>query len=235
MLSCGRPEYVRRTLAAYAAFLTPAPSAVYVFDDGGQTPLDTFDAWPGVPVKVESSQERVGRCAAHANLWRAAAASDFDWVWTVEDDILLLRPLDLRDLADLLDEEPTLAQVALVRCPWGMEVAHGGYIPMRADQGFAWYERRETLRVASVVHHPADEPWPSWEWIASTTDWTSSPALLSTSLTRKVKWPDEAGCEATLGPAIQALCPDAVSGYWGWGEPWVAHIGMERVEGAHGY
>lgn len=221
MLSCGREEYVRRTLAAYAELLDPAPSAVYVYDDGGQTPLDAFNAWD-VPVTVESLPYRVGRCAGHANLWRFAAASEFDYVWTVEDDILLLRPLNLRAVAELLELKPQVQQVALVRCPWGSEIYHGGYIPMRA--GSDWY-----IRAGQV----SDTGW--WlEWIESTRDWTSSPALLRTSLPREVAWPEEAGCEGTLGPRILERHPEAVSAYWGLGEPWTAHIGLERVEGAHG-
>ncbi len=233
LLACGRADYTRRTLAAYADLLTPAPAEAYCFDDGGQLDLEAVwpAAWAGVPRTLESYPTLLGRCAAHANLWKHAAASDLDWVFTVEDDILLLRPLDLRNVAALLEAEPTLAQVALVRAPWSGEIPYGGYIPMRAALGHDWYERRLT-KVPDVGkrYHTRDV-----EWIASTMDWTSSPALLRTSLTREVAWPAQAGCEGELGAAIQAVYPDAVSGYWDWGPPWVAHIGIERTEGAHGY
>lgn len=227
LLSCGREEYVRRTLASYVEHLTPPPSAVYVYDDGGQTPLDAFDAWPGVEVKVESHPTRLGRCAAHANLWRYAAASDYDYVWTVEDDVLLLRPLDLRDLAALLESEPDLIQVTLFRCPWGAEVEYGGYFNQ-----FRWkYERRSSW-LSSLSYAEGDG---LACWIASTDDWASSPALVRAQVCREVDWPAEPGCELTLGPAVQAVQPEALSGYWGWGEPLAAHIGMERVQGGHGY
>jgi len=216
ILTCGRPAYLERTLDSYVAFLDPPPSGVYAYDDGGQTPLETFERWEGVPVRVESHPDMLGRCAAHANLWRAAAASAYDWVFAIEDDIVLLRPLAVDALASLLSQEPLLAQVALVRCPWGSEIAHGGYIPMAPWK----YERRRTA---------------DYEWTASTADWTNSPALFRTRLAREVEWPAEAGCEHALGPQILARHPELVSGYWGWGEPWVAHIGIDRVPGAHGY
>jgi len=225
VLTCGRPEYLRRTLAAYAQFLHPKPTAVYVWDDGLQTPTDAYRAFAEVDrFVVEGEKRRIGRCSGHAHLWQAARRpefSDIDWLFTVEDDIVLLRPLNLYHMAEVLLAEPTLEQLALVRCPWGAEVEHGGYIPMFPDR----YTRRETHVDGSC---PA-------RWTSSTIDWTSSPALLPASLPREIEWPGGSGCELKLGPRIMALRPDAVSGYFGLGEPWVAHLGMQRVEGGFGY
>lgn len=232
LLACGREDYTRRTLAAYAELLSPAPSAFYCYDDGGQLDLDAVwpEAWAEVPRTLESRPTRVGRCAGHANLWKHAAASEFDYVWTVEDDILLLRPLDLTLVAALLESEPTLKQVALIRAPWGSEIPFGSFVEQRKALGHDWYERRKTTRPGFETQASQDI-----EWIESTWDWTSSPALLSTTLPREVVWPAEAGCESALGPAIMARYPDAVSGYLGAGELWCSHIGLERAAGAFGY
>ena len=226
ILTCGRPAYLQRTLASYAAFLDPQPTAVYAWDDGLQTPREAFSAFHPYP-HVEGEPQRIGRCAGHARLWHATHAyPGIDWVFTVEDDIVLLRPLNLRHLAETIEAEPTLAQLALVRCPWGAEIEHGGYIAQFPDR----YDRR-TTNVWAGSHGG----WREAHWIASTVDWTSSPALLPMSLPRTVAWPSESGCELELGPRILAQRPDAVSGYFGWGEPWCAHVGMARVEGSHGY
>src|SRR3990167_8683694 len=84
ILSSGRPVYLERTLASYAQFLKPPPSAVYLYDDGrslkfspANEPLQPlYDAWD-VPVclswTVESNPERLGQCAAQAECWQAAA------------------------------------------------------------------------------------------------------------------------------------------------------------------
>lgn len=229
VLSCGRPDYLERTLASFSEFMRPRPSAVYIWDDGLATPRESLSAFHDVDMLVEGNRERVGRCAGHARLWQATrwdAFAHLDYLFTIEDDVVLLRPLDLDDLADLLNAEPTLAQLALVRCPWGAEIPYGGYIAQFPDR----YERRFTTGVG------IDENCePTYEWIASTVDWTSSPALLPAALPREIDWPTNAGCEHELGPRILERRPDAVSGYWGWGEPWVAHIGIERVEGGYGY
>lgn len=230
VLTCGRPHYLRRTLAEYARFLTPAPAAVYAYDDGDLTPLAAFHTpgWEGIPVLVESGP-RVGRCAAYTNLWRATRMerfADIDWLFTVEDDILLLRPLNLRWLADVLNAEPHLAQLALVRAPWHLaELETGGFIPLFEDR----YRRRET----EVPTREGDGRAGVARWTASLWDWTSSPALLRADLPRRIDWPDT-DCDFGIGRRITAEDDEAMSGYWGWGEPWVAHIGLERVEGAMG-
>lgn len=221
VLTCGRPEYLQRTLASYARFLQPQPTAVYAWDDGMQTPLSAFHPFDEGELIVEGEANRIGRCSGHARLWHAAAQSRFDWVFTVEDDIVLLRPLNLEYLRQLIEVERTLEQLALIRCPWGAEIEHGGYIPMFPDR----YERRSTAVAGGREGH----------WISSTVDWTSSPALLPTSLTREVEWPSGHNCELELGPRITALRPESVSGYFGQGEPYCAHVGMQRAAGSFGY
>lgn len=225
VLTCGRPEYLTPTLATYAEFLHPKPTAVYAWDDGLRTPREAFAPFSEVErFVIEGESKRIGRCSGHAHLWQAARKpefSDIDWLFTIEDDVVLLRPLNLFHMAEVLEHEPTLEQLALVRCPWGAEIEHGGYIPMFRDR----YTRRETHVAGSCPAH----------WISSTIDWTSSPALLPASLPREIEWPGGSGCELELGPRIMALRPNAVSGYWGWGECQAAHVGMERAEGSHGY
>lgn len=224
ILTCGRPKYLERTLASFVRFLDPAPSAVYVWDDGASTPVETFGILEGDHLTVEGEPERIGRCAGHAKLWEACRRDTYaglDWVFTAEDDVVLVRPTPLNWLRELLQAEVDLQQVALVRCPWGAEIEWGGYFAQ-----FPWkYERRETQI----------KDGPVCRWTASTVDWTSSPALLPMSLPLGIDWPAEPGCELTLGPRIQAAAKDAVSGYWGWGEPWCAHIGLDRIPGGHGY
>lgn len=220
VLTCGRPDYLSQTLASYAEFLDPPPTAIYAWDDGLTTPPEAFSAFNGTPLKIDGEGKKIGRCAGHARLWQTASQFNAPWVFTVEDDVVLLRPLDLERLAHVLTLEREVAQMALVRCPWGVEIKYGGYIPMAPGN----YERRQTHTHIEGVS----------QWMSSSTNWASSPALVPTALTREIEWPT-VDCEHTLGPAVLRSRPDAVSGHWGWGEPWCAHIGVERAEGAHGY
>lgn len=226
VLSSGRPVYLERTLASLKQFLTPPPSDIYLFDDGGV--LVALDY--GEPeLRLESSPIKIGQCAAQAHCWQAAVDSPLDWVLHWEDDVVLLRPLDLRDLVAVMEEEQNIAQMALVRCPWGAEIEHGGYIP----QFPGYYDRRET-RTGECQKCGSSMDGEVYEWIATTRNWSNT-GLWPTALTREFDWPDQPGCETTMGPMILDKYPDAVFGLWGWGEPHCAHIGVERAPGSHGY
>jgi hypothetical protein len=193
ILSTGRAVY-RERMEASLGFLQPPPSSVFLHEDTG----------------------REGMCAAHAHCWDAAAVSDCDWVFHIEEDQVLLRPTDLTQIMEVLNTNDHLAQIALVRCPWGFEIEHGGYIP----QSPGWYERRSN----------------SWgEWIETTRNWATAPALFRTDLASEFPWDPSPGCETEIGQRIIEKRPDARFGLWGWGEPWCAHIGIERAEGSHGY
>jgi len=218
VLTCGRPDYLRRTLEAYADFLDPQPEALLVWDDGLQTPVETFSPFSHLGQVVEGKEGKLGTFAAHAELWRATRRAEYDhldYVFVAEDDVLLLRPLNVTWMRELLDTEPDLEQVALVRAPYpcgaGAEMAMGGFIPMFPDR----YNRRTTTIGDNTC-----------KWISSQWDWTSSPALLRMSLTREVDWPIH-DSERALGPLLMERNPNAVSGYWGWGEAICSHIGLE--------
>lgn len=241
ILTNGRREYLERAVHAFAQHASPAPSAIFVMDDGGQTGypfvVDLIAAAfhgrpdaPREPAVYEDSPAPLGMCRAHAHCWHAAASSDLPWVFHLEDDFVLLRPLDLDHLRETLEAEPLLTQLALVRTPWGFEIPHGGYIPQTPGH----YERRET-RILYDTGAMVESQKAVARWIATQRNWATNPALFRTSLAREVPWPLENGCETSVGPAILDLDPDAVFGLWGWGEPWAAHVGEHRQEGAHGY
>jgi hypothetical protein len=214
VLSSGRSLYLERALVAAARFLIPSPAAVYVYDDGLEASAEAFAAFPDAT--VEGDPFRRGMCAAHTRCWEAAAASELDWVFHLEEDFVLLRPTRVDAIADVLTRHPHLAQMALVRTPWGREIEFGGYIPQMPG-----YYERCTDGTA--------------EWIETTRNWATCPALLRTALTSEFAWSPLPGCETEIGPRIIASYPETKFGLWGGGEPHAAHIGVERAPGAHGY
>lgn len=247
VLTNGRRTCFERSIHAFMQHVRPLPDRIYVFDDGGQTGEGFVDETisaalvkqdAGAHLVYDESSRPLGMCAAHKNCHDFAATQfgedwEIDWAFHLEDDFVILRPVDLRDLAAVLDAEPTCKQMALVRCPWGKEIEFGGYIPHMPGH----YERRkidlarETLRVG----YAHDNDRRRLEWIATQRNWATNPALMRTELLRRYPWPAEPGCETTIGPRILEDEPDAVFGLWGWGEPWAAHIALERQPGAFGY
>ncbi len=216
MLANGRRDYFERSLAAFCEHVSPAPAHAFLMDDGGE--LGDEELITGTPWNwtVETTPSRLGSCDAYKSCWGAAATSDYDWVFHLEEDQVIVRPTHLPDLARILELEPHIALMTLVRAPWGREIEFGGYIP----QFPGLYERK--------AEHGA-------EWIETVRNWAMAPSLFRTDLTREFPWPARAGCETTIGPQIIARRPEAVFGLWGGGEPHCAHIGVNKAVGAHGY
>ena len=213
VLTNGRSQYLDRALGAFREMVTPAPAEIFVMDDGGAS------GDPGLG-RYEASPTSLGMCSAHARCWNEAAASPYEWVFHLEDDFVILRPVRLELMADALVTRPEFKQMALVRTPWGAELEYGGYIP----QSPGWYTR-ETILGARGAH----------EVISTKRNWATNPALFRTALTREFPWSHNANCESEIGFRMIDVYPDGVFGLWGSGEPWAAHIGVERAAGAHGY
>lgn len=240
VLTNGRVDCLERTLAAFFAHARPRPSKMYVVDDGGATGSDAVfalserygkdinTAYETTGDMVGVPDEAIGMCGAMERCWLAAAESGdrgLGWIFHLEDDQLLLRPINIFHLALVQAStwgyrERALAQMALVRAPWGAEIPHGGYIPK--DPG--WYNR------VGAIRHGGPH-----EWIETTRNWATSPALYRAELCQEFEWPTEPNCESLIGPRIRERYPEAVFGLWGHGECQYAHIGVERAEGAHGY
>lgn len=217
VMANGRREYLARTLAALKEHLTPEPTECFFHNDAGQTEYADLLAGTGWEWEVEDSRTAIGHCRSYDHLWQAARRSDLDWAFFVEDDQVLLRPTFLLDLAVVMEENrERIAQMALVRTPWGREVEHGGYIAQEPG----WYQR-------------CGDDFEGW--IETTRNWSCAPTLIRTALTDEFDWPLDPGCETSIGPAILDRYPESRFGLWGWGEPWVAHVGVERAAGAHGY
>jgi hypothetical protein len=212
VLGNGRSQYLERCMSSIEQFLHPRPTDVFSFTDHGS---------------------KLGMCAAHWQCWQAAADSEYEWVFHIEEDYVLLGPVHLWDLAKVMDrgESSTtdgksfkhggVLQMALMRTPWGAEVEYGGYVA----QNPVWYTRvYESLGWGEGEH-----------WIAQRRNWTNAPALFRTSLAREFPWDPNPGCETEIGPRILAKYPEAVFGIFGGGECQAAHIGIERARGAQGY
>lgn len=228
VLTNNRPVYLERSLRAFVEHIHPHPTETVVMDDGGATPglselLSNMLPWPW---RTERSHPPLGQCLAQRKLWEAAANSEHEWAFHLEDDQVLVRPVDLEDLRSVMDTNPHIKQMTLIRAPWGAEIEYGGYIAK--DPG--WYGRHEVLRGTGIVGAGAGR----LEWIETTRNWANAPTLVRTSLMREFEFP-ETQAETSIGPLIRAVYPDATFGLWGWGEAWCSHIGIERGSRAHGY
>lgn len=216
ILSSGRDDYLARTIAAFRQHVDPVPASVFVYDDGEQTSRDVLNRVSDFCDDVRhAGGRRIGQCAAQAQCWQAAALSEHEYTFHLEDDMVILAPIDLDQFATILDGSDVV-QLALVRTPWGAEIEYGGYIAMAPG----WYRRR----------------WSGdCRWLEQQRNWTNACSLHRTDLCRTFAWPTKAGCETAVGPMILQADPTAQFGLWGSGECHAAHIGVDRADGSHGY
>ena len=133
----------------------------------------------------------------------------------LEDDFTFNRDVHLEALANVLDWNPRVVQLALRRQPLGHETAAGGFL----HHDPAAYEQLNHGTLA---------------WIEHRRFFTTNPSLYRRQLLVDHEWP--AGDQSEGAFTARLLeDPETRFGYWGSagsGE-WVHHIGDERK--GHGY
>ena len=220
VITDGRDDYLAATVASAMRSLTGPIVEWWMYDDTGRDNYrhQLARRWP--TFRHFNAGARQGFGGAIQAAWRHLAEhSTADHVFHLEADFLFCRPVDLGQLAAVLETRPHVAQLALVRQAWnatelaagGLLAAHPGAFTERADRdGRRWLEHR------------------LW--------WTTNPSLYRRTLL-DVGWPDGPQSEGTFTHRLLALGTPEVApqylafGYWGGlddGE-WVDHIGHRRV------
>lgn len=200
IISDGRWPYLSRTLSSLEQ-LTGIDEAVYVNDAGTDGP---FDAHLTGYTRIRHDRRR-GLAAAVRSAWAFATLAGWSHLVHWEEDFVLTRPVDARDLTEVCDRHQ-LAQVVLKRQAWNpTEVAAGGIVEANPD---AYTDLGDvTVHTAIFSLNPCVVPR----------------AVFS------LGWPDsnEAGATALLVERGYTF------GFWGgkYDPPVVEHIGVNRSAG----
>lgn len=204
ILTNGRRDCIARTIPSLRESVTPL-GPLLVADDSGDPDyvrwLDRFG-----PDRMLVPLPSAGYAVA---MWRAlgwVAASEFDWVFVVEDDFVFHRPVDLEAMAAVMDADPRIAQMVLLRQPWYPSEKRSGGVLERFDP-------------AALTRHDG--------WTEHRLFWSMNPHLVRRSFLAEHRWPLGDRSERRFGQAV-FRDPETVVGMWGT-EPWVEHIGTERV------
>ena len=184
------------TLASFEEMVTPVPDSTEILNDDGD----------------------LGFCQNTRRSWQSAASSKADFVFWLEHDFRFIRPLDLRPLAAVLEENPRLAQMALIRNAVNeQEKAAGGWLQYHSsdvDEPYVFsFEKRSYL------------------WYEHGICLTTNPSLLRREFMVSNPWPDySAQCEGRFSENLRQR------GYrfahWS-SEEHVKHTGKLRT--GHGY
>lgn len=215
ILTHGDSRYLNQTYESFIDKVKPRPSRILVYCDGPGEP----DAWrraAGAEHYFDSEQR--GFCKATGRLWRWTSETDQPYVFYLEHDFVFLRPVDLTELAYVLDDDAGLAQMQLMRTPVNAEeIAAGGlFESRRAD-----YTPRTWEPLTSEY-----DPEKNRSWLEHRAYFTTNPSLMGTEFMAANPWPDDdqPECEGRFG--IDLVERGYRFGVWGSGEPWCEHIGV---------
>ena len=198
-----------QTVTAFNAHATPAPVATLLMKDGD---CDGIRVPPPRLVEIRNNTQQ-GFCVTTETAWRFAASwPNIDYVFWLEHDFLLTRPVDLTNLATLLHLDAKIAQVALMRNAVNhMEQAAGGlFESRRGEYTQDMFDTPETGLHGFLRHRSY---------------FTTNPNLMRRDFMEQHPWPPYPDrCEGRFGADI--LNGGYQFAVWGDGEPWVEHIGV---------
>lgn len=222
VITDGRRDCIKRTIPSALANLRAGWGSRIIYDDSANAThrrwlVETFGPL-GFDVIWKPGAPRQGFGGAIRAAWRyideQVGNDDGDYIFHLEDDFLFSRPVDVYDLATVLEHRPMLTQLALRRQPWNEEErAAGGIVELHPDD---YEEHRLVIGGRERV------------WLEHSRHFTTNPSLYRRSLTWR-DWPEGADSEGRFGIALKT--EGRTFGYWGSrtsGE-WVEHIGHERV------
>ena len=211
--SNGRGALLDATLDAIWLHVRPLPELTLICDDSGDDAHADWmrERWPAART---DAHRHLGHGPAVARAWKMASQLPVEWLLWMEEDMVLQRPLDLRQLVAVMDAEPNVAQMALRRnAHFPAEVAAGPtqierFSPEafteRGTNGQAWLQHREFYSL--------------------------NPHLVRRDFLARHSWPPVPNSEHRFG--LRLFRDGAVTcGLWGPrdAEPQVLHIGTERT------
>ncbi len=210
----GRQDCLERTIASARESLVPWTffNRRIMIDDS-QNPDYARSLSSQFPdFQVLSNASKMGFCGAIQLGWAQIPKDDPEsWVFHLEDDFTFNRSVNLLAMLEVIQRNPHLKQIALLRQAWSEEEHKaGGLIQVWPDS----YE---------------DKRWNDHEWLEHRLFWTTNPSLYRGNLTR-IGWPDGPGCERTWTD-MMLTNPTARFAFWGNRNdgPLVTHIGTHRV------
>lgn len=226
VMTDGRVECLIRTLEAAETNLHGPIAHRVIHND---SPDPQFREWLWMRYHdmfdIVSSTGRLGFGGAIRNAWshlRDAADHD-DYVFHLEDDFTIDRPVALEFVTALLDERPELAQIAFRRQPWNTnEIKAGGVVEQHPE---AYTEKKSNLGCL---------------YLEQRMFFTTNPSLYRLPLIDK-EWPHGPHSEGHFTHRLLEDGYDGIPGeeirfaFWGPrdGGTWVTHIGEQRA--GHGY
>jgi hypothetical protein len=206
-----RKEYLRRSLASFNEHVTgPMTQKVVYSDWDHEFHAELHEIASAAGFYVVGLRQHSGYIAAMQALWGYLERHCVgDYVFSIEDDFTYSRDVDLVPMMALLDADPNVLQVALLRGPYYPKEQEAGSVLASID---GWREQRDG-------------------YIAQRDHFTANPSLFRRDLIKN-RWPSGKSSERIFGDRLLAN-QRSVFAYWGDGAPWIEHIGAVRAGTAY--
>lgn len=159
---------------------------------------------------VQDPDHQLGFAGAVREGWRRVLDTDARWVLHLELDFTFDRPIPVHDMVGVLEADPSLTQMALLRQPWNDEEKAAGSI---------FNLIRDQLTPVTAGGHT---------WLAHRRHWTTNPCVYPRWVAER-GWPTRSESEGVFGAELLASDPRLRSAYWGAGEEWCTHVGDLRT------
>lgn len=192
IITHGDGSTLKDTLATFSEMVIPLPFETIIAHDQGD----------------------LGFCRNTQQAWSQARNANVDYVFWLEHDFRFICPIDLKAMARVLDKDPHLAQMALIRAPVSDEEKEAG----------TWLDYHANALERYVTSE--GDPWHRHQVC-----FTTNPSLIRRRFMVANPWPDYSQeCEGHFSGDLRAR------GYHfgSWGETHqVVHTGQLRT--GHGY
>lgn len=212
VFTCGRREYLEATLASADQQISGPITRTVIFDDSGDPEFTDWLYTLGHSVASWGRNVGFTESMFLARRWLTRHTTE-SYVFHLEEDFTFDEPVDLTDLAGVLDGNDHLDQVALLRHP---------FFPRELRAGGIMEEHPEAYTIRSDAQ--------GRKWAEHQLHFTCNPSLYRMSLA-DLDWPRKGRhTETTFGQ--QRVAAGQSFAYWD-ARPLCTHIGAEKK--GHGW
>lgn len=181
VLTDGRKNYISESLPTWIKEYDSQIKDKFIVDDSGDKEYADWltEFFPTFNI-VSIKNSRQGYAKAVQNVFRVFRESGCEFALHLEDDFILHKPVNLQDIVSVLEQNPNVAQMSIMRQPWyHNEVEHGGVVEAleinkakftnKNTLGFDWVEHRSfyTCNPNVIPRWTTDTPWPDGNWSES--------------------------------------------------------------------
>lgn len=189
----GRKECFLRTFQSFKKNVTASRISYKIIIDDSNDP--NYASWLDINYshdadRIEHHKERLGFGGTIRDTWYKLnkIAGIYDYIFHLEDDFIFNRPINLDDLILILEKNPNMAQVCLLRQPWNQNEINAGGVWQQFPDCFI---EKSVDSPNGKIYYLSHKQWFSTnpsvypKWVASL-GWTEGPNSEETFWNKKL-------------------------------------------------